>query len=480
MNRVNRTALALVALCLSLSSLAAQARPEDRPSVAAIDDYLSALVAAHRIPGLSVAVVRGDEVLLAKGYGDDGLGGPMGPGTRLCIGSVSKSLTALAVVQLSRRGLLDLDASFSDYVPWFATAGAGSEGITVRHLLTHTSGLDETGDPRPEIPGASLEEEVRSLALVRPSAAPGTRYAYYNKNYRALGHLVEALSGQPYGEYLREHIFEPLGMAGASLDPAGMAEGTAPFFGLAVPVPNTYYDGDAPAGGVIMGAADAARYLSALLASASGQPPAAIGAGFLGELASVPAGVDSRYGLGWRVERDGARLVHAGDVSGFHAYAEVNLDTGLGCAILCRQNGLGLMLGAYDQLPLDVHALLAGEPASDPRSGAWLPFATLMIGALVAAYHAWRFAALPSWFRRAAGRPAAFRIASALLPVAPASCFLCLPALVAAATGLACEWSDLFHFSPDVAAIALAGAGATIARAAARLAGLASRAFRAR
>lgn len=473
-------------------------------SVQALDEFFSAFCAANRIPGLSVAVVQDGQLSFARGYGSDGLGRPMSPETRLCVGSVSKSFTALAVLQLERRGLLDLDAPYARYVPWFAVDGEGAERITVRHLLTHTSGLDETGDPQPELPDASLEDEVGSLARVRPSAAPGTRFVYYNKNYRALGYLVEILGGQPFGVYMRERIFEPLGMAGATLDPAGIAVGTAPFFGLPLPVPNTYFAGDAPSGGLVMSAVDAAKYLAALMDASNfipaeddgpsdrvaGSPPIAssgagpdggpaaesvVGRGFIESLRSVPEGVDSNYGLGWRIERGGARLVHGGDVSGFHAYAELNMDTGVGCVVLCRQNGLALMLGAHDQLPLDVHALLAGEPASDPRAYAWLPFIPPILGVIAAAYHAWRFAALPSWFRKAMQRPSRRRVALAIVPIVPAACLLCLPWLFTAALGLACTWSDLFHFLPDLTLVLVAGAIATLVRAAARLLGLAKR-----
>ena len=458
--RMENRSLALAILSIGLvSPIVAQAGRA--PSARSLDEYFSAFARENRIPGLSVAVVGEGKVIWSAGYGTDGRGAAMTPETRLCLGSVSKSFTSLAILQLAERGLVDLEAPYRRYVPWFSVDGPGAEKITVRQLLTHTSGLDERGDPRPEIPGASPEDEVRSLARVRPSAEPGTRYAYYNKNYRALGYLVEAASGLPYGEYLRREVFEPLGMEGASTDPAGIAAGSAPFFGLPVPVSTSFCPGDAPAGGLVMSAAEAAKYLAALMDASGGR---AVGPGFLDQLRQVPEGVRSRYGLGWTVERDGQRLIHGGDVSGFHAYAEVNLDTCLGCIVLCRQNGLGEMLGCYDQLPMAVHALLGGGPVPDPREFAWLPALPIGLAALILAYQAWRFARLPAWLGKARRRGPALRAALLLASAAPSALLLGLPGLCSALSGLACTWADLFRFLPDLALLALLAAAAGLVR----------------
>jgi CubicO group peptidase (beta-lactamase class C family) len=430
------------------------------PSAQAIDEYFTAFAAANRIPGLSVAVVADGRILFSRGYGSDGLGGPMTSESRLCVGSVSKTFTSLAVLQLAESGAIDLDAPFKRYVPAFAVDGPGAELITVRQLLSHTSGLAETGDPRPEIPDASLEDEVLSLAQVKPFAAPGTKYRYYNKNYRALGYLVERMSGLSYGEYLRRKVFEPLGMTGASTESAGIARGTAPFFGFALPVPNTYCPGDAPAGGLVMGASAAAKYLLSLL---SADP------GFLAKMGTVPSGVESRYGLGWTVEREGRRLTHGGDVSGFHAYAEIDLDSKVGCIVLCRQNGLWPMLSSYDELPIAVHALLAGEAAPDPRSSAWLQPAFWAFALLAALYQAWRFFRLPAWLRKAERRAVFARVLMLLPGILAAVAALCLPLAFSSLMGLACGWADLFHFIPDLAFLVLASSAAALVRACLRI-----------
>jgi Beta-lactamase class C and other penicillin binding proteins len=454
--------------------MAAPASAGEGPSIKAIDDYFAAFTEANRIPGLSVAVVEDGAVIFCRGYGSDGLGGAMATDTRLCIGSVSKTFTALAILQLAERGAIDLDAPIKRYVPWFSVKGPGSERITVRHLLTHTSGLDERGDPHPELANASPEDELRSLADVRPSAAPGTRFAYYNKNYRALGYLVEKASGLSYGEYLRRNVFEPLGMSAASADPSGIARGSAPFFGLSVGVPNTYYSGDAPAGGLVMSASDAAKYLAALMGSHSARIAGAkvASADLVSRLREVPAGIGSQYGLGWSVERGGERLTHGGDVSGFHAYAEMNLDAKTGCIVLCRENGLMPMLSCYDELPIAVHGLLAGEAVSDPRAFVWIAPATVALAILVVLYHAWRFARQPAWLRKAERRAPFVRVLMLIPGPLLSAFFLCLPWLFSALLGLACTWADLFHFLPDMALLVVLSSSASILRAFLRARGL--------
>jgi CubicO group peptidase (beta-lactamase class C family) len=240
---------------------------------AAVDDLVLRDMAASAIPGLSLGIARDGEVVHLAAFGVAGPDGrPMTTHTGVVIGSVGKSITALAVRQLVAAGRLDLEAPVSRYLPWFdvaAGASAAWDAITVRHLLTHTSGLSTAAgqDPHWYEPGLSPTDLAKSLTQVA-LAEPAGAYAYSNLNYVLLGVVVEAVSGQPYADYLRDHIFGPLGMddsfAGAAPPHADRATGHRYLFGLTVPWDEPTPTAIIPAGYQVSTGADMARYVAAL------------------------------------------------------------------------------------------------------------------------------------------------------------------------------------------------------------------------
>jgi len=212
-----RPAMLLILWVLALVAPAARAAPDPTagPDLAAMDAFVEDRMRRHGIPGIALAVVRGGEVIHARGFGTDGRGQPMTADTPLYIGSVSKSFTGLAVMQLVAQGRIDRDAPVRTYLPWFEVADPdASARITVRHLLSHASGLSDLRYLESlRLPDdATIEEGARDLRRAEPVAPPGSEFHYFNPNYTVLGHLVEVVSGQPYADYLREHVFEPLDM----------------------------------------------------------------------------------------------------------------------------------------------------------------------------------------------------------------------------------------------------------------------------
>ena len=164
-----------------------------------IDHYVRERKAATRTPGLAYAVVSPDGVVHQRTWGHDGHGAQVTTSTPFLWGSVSKPVTATAVMTLVDAGNLDLDAPVRRYLPWFRLADdVAAEGITMRHLLTHTSGIpggtgvtdrfEEVDDP--------YRRGVADLAGVAPRAAPGQRHAYTSANYLVLGAIVQAVTGQ--------------------------------------------------------------------------------------------------------------------------------------------------------------------------------------------------------------------------------------------------------------------------------------------
>jgi CubicO group peptidase (beta-lactamase class C family) len=198
--------LILASLVLSAAPVRAQA------TLDSVERFVRAELARQRIPGISVAVLRGDSVVLARGYGFANLEHrvPAADSTIYQSGSVGKQFTAAGIVTLAREGRLRLDDSIRRYFP---EGPRGWRGITIRHLLTHTSGIpdytDSTMDYRRDYTEAQLVALAASLPL---QFRPGATWSYSNTGYALLGFIVRRVTGKFYGDYLRERIFQPLGM----------------------------------------------------------------------------------------------------------------------------------------------------------------------------------------------------------------------------------------------------------------------------
>jgi CubicO group peptidase (beta-lactamase class C family) len=263
---------------------AAPSPPQGPTDPAELEAFLDGLLAKqmeeNHIPGAAVAVVRNGGVLLAKGYGYADLenGVPVDPElTVFRIGSSGKLFTWTAVMQLVERGKLDLNADINTYLD-FRIPDTYPQPITLKHLLTHTPGFEEswfetfTLDPEDVLPaGEWLATHIP--ARVRP---PGDSAAYSNYGTELAGYIVERVSGRPYGQYVQEEILNPLGMVHSSAS-GGMpanprAQGSVGYFyvdGVFEAVPDEAdYSGQlamVPAGGHASSIADMARFMIAHL-----------------------------------------------------------------------------------------------------------------------------------------------------------------------------------------------------------------------
>ena len=189
---------------------------DDRALSAAVDSIAAAAVREHPLPGLSVAVVRGGEPVLLRGYGYADLENdvPATEQTVYRIGSVTKQFTAAAILRLVEQGRVRLDAPVSHYLSGLP---AWADRVTIEQLLNHTSGIKSYTALGPKwLDGMSLERtHEQMVALFRDEPAdfaPGERWLYNNSGYCLLGLVVEEVTGQPYAEYLKEQFLEPLGL----------------------------------------------------------------------------------------------------------------------------------------------------------------------------------------------------------------------------------------------------------------------------
>ena len=199
---IRQSALILLTLCLALMACFTYGYAQPFTSGAnfsAVDDYLESQRLALGIPGMAVSIVQGDQVAYIQGYGEADSGGrPVTPQTPFQIGSVTKSFTTLAVMQLVESGQIELDAPVQTYIPWFRVADeATSAQITVRHLLNQTSGLS-TATGRDEFAATDLsdqaiENSVRALADAVLLFTPGTTYQYCNSNFTIAGLIVQVV-----------------------------------------------------------------------------------------------------------------------------------------------------------------------------------------------------------------------------------------------------------------------------------------------
>jgi len=339
-----------------------------------VEQYIAATRRQLRVPGLAVAVIQDGEIVYQHGFGHATRGRSVTPQTPFILGSLSKSFTTLAVMQLVEAGKLNLDAPVQHYIPWFHVRdGAASSRITVRHVLTHTSGISRyvgrallSGRG-----GKTLEKSVRELSKVKLLHPVGSHFAYSNTNYLIAGLLVETASGISYEEYIQEHIFHPLHMTTSFTSEQeardhGMAQGCRWWFGKPVPFDAPYLLDALPAAYIISSAADMGRYLLACLDAGASRDSLLSPQGFAEMYkpqATVP-GKHSSYGLGWRIERLGDEpiLRHGGEVTNFRADMVLVPGHQLGVIVLSNcNNGMIAQLG-LDQIALNLSRVLLGQP----------------------------------------------------------------------------------------------------------------------
>jgi len=170
--------------------------------------YVEELLSVYGFPGLAVAVTDRDGLVASEAFGLASLeaGTPVTAETYFELGSIGKTFTAITALQLREEGRLDLDEPVTTYLPWFEVRSDHTP-ITIRHLLTHTSGLMVGADQ-----SSSSRYDVWALRDTEVGFAPGSRYRYSNVGYRALGFALEDVTGMPYPELLRRRILEPLGL----------------------------------------------------------------------------------------------------------------------------------------------------------------------------------------------------------------------------------------------------------------------------
>jgi CubicO group peptidase (beta-lactamase class C family) len=359
------------AVFLGTASPVASAVPET-DGYSRIDAYVRSTMDASGIPGVAYGLVRDGKVVHLAAFGvADSSGRSMTARTPLVIGSTGKTITALAIRQLIEAGKLDSAAPVRRYLPWFAMAtSSAADSITIESLLRHTSGISTAAGQNPTYyePGLTPEGVVRLLRDVPLDGRAGT-YEYSNLNYVILGVVVEAVSGQRYEAYLRDHVFGPLEMrhSYASLEPAradGLAQGHRYLFGQPVGFEEPYPTGIVPAGYQISTAEDMAHYVAALSHHGRYQAIDIVGASSAIE--------DQDYGIDWAPSTGfgaGYTPGHSGTTLGTNTAIMYTPGSHVGVVVLANANPtqlLNMPLGAPD-IALDILRLESGGEPSAAR-----------------------------------------------------------------------------------------------------------------
>jgi CubicO group peptidase (beta-lactamase class C family) len=316
-------------------------------------DRVRAVLNRWPTAGLAVAVVRGGDLAWFYGHGvtDVTAGTPVTQDTVFRIDSITKTFTAVAVMQLCEQGLADLDAPASEYLRGYRLipARAGFRPVTLRQLLTHTAGVRAVRTAvdlaRPALGwGTPAGRPVPPLAEyyrggLRIDIEPGTRWAYSNNGYATLGQIVEDISGLPLARYLRERIFGPLGMENSDLIRSERVRSRlATGYMLGRSGLRAVTDREivqAGGGSIYASTADMARYAAALLGGGAGAHGAVLRPETLAGMFAPHYQPDPRIpgmGLGFfRAEAGGHRIVsHDGIWHGFHAAIMLAPDDGIG------------------------------------------------------------------------------------------------------------------------------------------------------
>ncbi len=376
----------------------------------AIDAWVEDQRSDARIPGLALAVVEGDTVVHSAGFGDDGRGNPITADTPFWIGSNTKSITALAIMQLVETGAVELDTPVQTYLPEFRLADPeASARITIRHLLNQTSGISRQDSVRVVAEGRdqTIDEVVADMAELEPNRRVGESFEYANLNSVVLGRVVEEVTGSSWSDYVQANVFDPAGMAAtytdrSTADANGLTATHRSFFGFPLRTEAAHLQGLAPTGYVYSTAGDMARYLSIYLEDGS-----AAGGRILG-----PDGVETmltgatnersfplqgetftaRYGAGWFVGRfgvaDDARW-HQGSLPHFSAWMVLLPDSDQAVVVLMNEGNQFEIAGAnatWSRIPQGVVNILrdTGPPTGVHTARFFIVVATVVGMAVVA------------------------------------------------------------------------------------------------
>jgi D-alanyl-D-alanine carboxypeptidase len=356
--------LAFAAILVWSPPSAAQSRPERHPlaqdpqvaaALTVLDAWIGATTTQKEQPGLSIGIVYDRNLIWAKGYGFADLERrtPATPATIYRIASISKLFTATAIMQLRDAGKLRLDDPVSSKLPWFSIKRtyAGGPPITIRHLITHTSGLprEVTGVNWSDLVFPTRDEMTRVISSQETVFPPEREWKYSNLAVTLAGEVVTQLSGARWAQYIERHILAPLGMTATRAQPVAGMPGLATGYGRRVPgrarevEPFVDIAAESPAGNMASNVEDLAKFVGLQLQSDSSAGTSVLPRSTLGEMHRIQwlrPDWKSGWGLGFSIRRvgDQVRVGHGGSLPGYRTQIEFAPADQLGVIVLTNAN----------------------------------------------------------------------------------------------------------------------------------------------
>lgn len=360
------------ALVFALSLLSSVLGEFDTRRLEQLDTYLDKARRETRVPGMAVAVIYHTNVAFLKTYGEG-----VNPQTPFKLGSITKSFTAAAILQLVEQGKLNLDAPVQTYLPWFRVVDDdASQTMTLKHLLHHRSGFS-TLQGRVFASGAAatdVTELARSYRDFQLQGRPGERFRYSNANYNVLGAVIEAVSGLKYSDYIQQHVFNPLGMRHSYTSyqnaRAQGLQGHRFWFGHPVPCESDDFSPSwLPSGGLASSVEDMTRYAAAMLQQGSYAGGSLLSSNSVEHLFHRPVGAtnDRYYAMAWVIRtRDGAleKIGHGGSTADFLTDFSFSPENKLGLVIL--MNAVSYKHARLERINSVAYKILLGEALTPP------------------------------------------------------------------------------------------------------------------
>jgi CubicO group peptidase (beta-lactamase class C family) len=329
----------MVVILLNLWNTPLSAQAAESFDTADVDEFVTNYLERNGLPGASIVVVKDGKLVYEKGYGHDSEGEPITEKSLMRIGSVSKSFTAFAVLQLVDEGKIQLDDPVVKHLPEVKLDDSRWNQVTIRQLLSHTSGI-----PSPTIVASAnnIKAGVDRLHDWKLQSNPGEKYAYSNPNYWILAFLVEQVSGIEFTDYLKQKVFSPLEMTDSltavnSGDPVqGLPKGYVTAYGTAMPWTELeqMFMG---AGGVVTTASDMGKWLSMHTNEGKNESGEQLLSKELLEESYSPQLGNEKYGLGWSLSSSNvkpARISHSGALTTYQTQQDIVPSSGYAVAVL--------------------------------------------------------------------------------------------------------------------------------------------------
>jgi len=349
-------------IAVSAVTSAQRSKPAGNP-LAGLDAYIEKAIQDHQVPGLAIAVVRNDSLVLARGFGVRKLGSPerVDESTLFAIGSASKSFTAASVAMLVDEGKVKWDDPATKYLPGFQLYDPyATRELTVRDLLSHRSGLSR-GDLMWYGSAFSRQDILDRVRYLKPTWSFRSMFGYQNIMYLAAGEVAARTSGMSWDDFIQRRIFQPLGMTASNTSVralAGQANVAQPHSKIDDTVRTVSWrniDNIAPAGSINSNVVDMAKYVRFQLNAGKWNGKALITGGNHAEMwkphtvipmegfwkAVAPGAHLSAYGLGWFLQDYRGRLVvqHGGNIDGMSANVAMLPEEKTGVVVLTNLNG---------------------------------------------------------------------------------------------------------------------------------------------